>query len=57
MPLWNCDCGACCEDCGHDEHCIRFAPEPPPDLEARLAEPPPGSFLEDLVRKGVEPRG
>lgn len=22
--LPNCDCGACCESCGHDDGCIRF---------------------------------
>lgn len=23
--LRNCDCGACCEACGHDDDCIRNA--------------------------------
>lgn len=60
MPLINCDCGLCCEDdsCGgHDPGCIRFELEPPPDLDAQCAAPSPGSFLEDLVRKGAERRG
>jgi hypothetical protein len=25
MPLRNCDCGACCEACGHYDDCIRNA--------------------------------
>lgn len=31
MPLPDCDCGACCEQCGHYPDCIRY---PHPDDDA-----------------------
>lgn len=45
MPLRNCDCGACCEACGHYDDCIRNAAR-----EANTA-------FEVAAEDGYRPRG
>lgn len=49
MPIDpNCDCGACCAECGHDEGCGVFDDPLPVVTEAELyarAEAAPNSFL------------
>lgn len=47
-----CDCGTCCNACGHDQGCSVF--KPLPDLDAVLADPRPGSFLGWLLQGGNE---
>ncbi|MFK0182493.1 hypothetical protein ACIQVR_41825 [Streptomyces xanthochromogenes] len=52
MSLLNCDCGACCELCGHASDCIRHDRLPAPSLDAAIKDPRPGSFLEYLLTEG-----
>lgn len=55
--LTNCDCGACCEPCGHEPGCIRFSRERAVSLDEVLADPAPGSFLDYLLVRGAATTG
>lgn len=55
--LKNCSCGACCEECGHELGCIRFADERAVPLAEAIASPPAGSFLDYLIGRGVVTTG
>ncbi|WP_189389089.1 hypothetical protein [Streptomyces sp. SDr-06] len=52
MSLPGCDCGACCEACGHESNCTRYASKPLSTVDASSVTPQPGSFLEFLLTDG-----
>lgn len=53
VPPSHCDCGACCDSCGHDRGCISFDGPPPPALSVvelrRAADERPNSLLASLM--------
>lgn len=49
-----CDCGTCCHACGHDPGCSALDSEPLPGLEAVVADPRPGSFLDWMLAPAAE---
>lgn len=52
MSLPNCTCDTCCEACGHESTCARYAAKSLPSVAASIANPRPGSFLAWLLTDG-----